>query len=277
MAWTLVVLAIGVLLIPPLLSRISTNLLASRAIEEGLKEQYAADSGVEYALLQLQNGVLAGQNNYAINNKEVSVTWGEYISETYKITSTATSHVDGSSTTIESYVGTAIISPAVFDHAAVALGSDKECDIDFGGSSLIESDVTLGGDVHANGNVCLIGNQAYIDGDASATEEIDDKHEGIAGVKKEDAPPLTAPDIDILAYKAEAEAVDCGDVTPGNLMINSAEDYDDLEYPLYVGGSLDISADGTFAGAVCVTGNLNIDAEVTFDGPVKVGGDLDIV
>ena len=97
LAWALVVLAIGVLLIPPLLAYISTNLLASRTVEEGLKEQYAADSGVEYAMLQIQNGITTGQNSYAINSKQVDVTWGEFITATYKITSTATSLFDGSS------------------------------------------------------------------------------------------------------------------------------------------------------------------------------------
>lgn len=104
LAWTLVVLGVGTLLIPPLLARVSASLIACRTSEEGLREQYAADSGVEYALFQLQNGVTTGQHSYTLNKKAVDVTWGEYIAGTYKITSVATSHSDGSSTTIESYV-----------------------------------------------------------------------------------------------------------------------------------------------------------------------------
>lgn len=49
----LIVLAVGTLLIPPFLAYISTNLLASRATEEGMREQYAADAGVECAIGQL--------------------------------------------------------------------------------------------------------------------------------------------------------------------------------------------------------------------------------
>ena len=109
LAWTLVVLGVGALLIPPLLARVSASLMACRASEEGLREQYAADSGVEYALFQLQNGITAGQHSYALNKKAVEVTWGEYIAETYKITSVATSHSDGSSTTIESYVSLEVV------------------------------------------------------------------------------------------------------------------------------------------------------------------------
>ncbi len=53
LALALVALAIGCLLIPPFLSYISTNLFASIATEEGMKEQYAADAGVEYVVWKL--------------------------------------------------------------------------------------------------------------------------------------------------------------------------------------------------------------------------------
>jgi hypothetical protein len=111
LVWTLVLLGLGALLIPSLLTRTSSSLIACRTIEEGLQEQYAADSGVEYALLQLQNGITTGQHNYALNKKAVDVTWGEYVTGTYKITSTATSHSHGSSTTIESYVSLEVVDP----------------------------------------------------------------------------------------------------------------------------------------------------------------------
>lgn len=55
LALTLIVLAVSCLLIPPFLAYISTNLLACRATEEGMKEQYAADAGVEYAMWKLAN------------------------------------------------------------------------------------------------------------------------------------------------------------------------------------------------------------------------------
>ncbi len=113
MAWALVVMGIGALLIPPLLTRVGTSLIASRAIEESLKEQYAADSGVEYALLQLKNGITTGQHSHTLNKKAVDVTWGQYITDTYKITSIATSHTaGGNSTTIESYVSLEVTEPS---------------------------------------------------------------------------------------------------------------------------------------------------------------------
>lgn len=51
----LIILGVGSLLIPPFLAYISTNLFASRSTEEGMKELYASDAGVEYAVWKLAN------------------------------------------------------------------------------------------------------------------------------------------------------------------------------------------------------------------------------
>lgn len=131
---TLIILGIGVLLIPPFLAYISTNLLASRVTEEGLKEQYAADSGIEYALWQLQHGVFTGTTSYGLNNKAVDVAWGLHSGDAYQITSTARGG-DGSRTTIEAYVslnvldfgwlfGSAITSPGqvIIQPGSVVIG-----------------------------------------------------------------------------------------------------------------------------------------------------------
>ncbi len=124
LAWTLVLLGVGSLLIPPLLTRVSASLIACRAIEKDLEEQYAADSGVEYALWQLQNGIASGQGSYTLNGKTVEVTWGQYITDTYKITSTATGPMDGSNTRIESYVSLEVVDPP--DLLAGASASDAD-------------------------------------------------------------------------------------------------------------------------------------------------------
>jgi cytoskeletal protein CcmA (bactofilin family) len=284
LVWTLVVLGIGALIIPGLLTHISTNLLASRAIEEGLKEQYAADSGVEYALLQLQYGINTGQISYTINTKGVEVTWGECINGTYKITSTATSQFSGSSTTIESYVESVSISRSVFEHAVAALGSDEECDIDLGGNAEITSDVELGGDAYANGSVCVSGN-AEVDGDVSATENITTTGNAeIAGEQTEGAPPLVGPDIDTAGYKTEAMNVECavcGDITRWGDWSPSSGDYED---PEHVEENLNISGIGTFTFEDTVCAGIDTDKDliiegittVTFEGPVKVGRHLKI-
>ena len=155
LVWTLVILALGTLLIPPLLARVSANLIASRAIEEGLKEQYAADSGVEYAMLQLQSGITTSPSPiptpYTINNKYVEVTWGECpgITDTYKITSTATSQIDGSSTTIESYISLGMLNYLwLLDNAIT--GAD---DVELGSNSEVYGDVMYGDDIEGEDNI----------------------------------------------------------------------------------------------------------------------------
>jgi hypothetical protein len=151
LAWALVVLALGVLFIPPLLSRVSANLIASRTIEEGLREQYAADSGVEYALLQIRGGITTSQSpyTYTINNKGVEVTWGEYITETYRITSTATSDTYGSSTRIESYITLFMYDYLwLLDNAITSLG-----DIDLAPGTYVSGTVQYGGELDNKGTV----------------------------------------------------------------------------------------------------------------------------
>jgi len=51
----LVSLALGVLLLTPLLASVGTNLSASQAADTNMKKQYAADAGVEYAIWKLSH------------------------------------------------------------------------------------------------------------------------------------------------------------------------------------------------------------------------------
>ena len=138
LVWTLVILGVGVWLIPPLLASISTNLFASRAIEEGLKEQYAADAGVEYALYRLVNDddvpFYDTPIPTAVNKMPVTVTVeseGEY----YKITSTARD------TVICSYVEySSGGNPDIYKGALVSSG-----DIDLAKDCTVDGDIRYGG------------------------------------------------------------------------------------------------------------------------------------
>jgi len=288
---TLIVLGIGALLIPVFLSHASTNLRATRAIEEDLKEQYAADSGIEYALWQLQNEITASQNpyTYTINNKDVEVTWGPYppITETYKITSTATSLVDGSNTTIVSYVRIAESksdssdSFAAFDYAIGSLDGD----IDLTGSSHVYASgegAEHQGNVYATGNVYLSGS-AYVDGVASATGTVNKTGSSGYYDKQEGVPPLVGPEVDTQTYKAEAQDVECavcGDYTYTGT--NWDPDPGVYEDPVHAKNKITINGSGTwtFKNTVCAGIDTNKDIDisgstvVTFEGPVKVGRDL---
>lgn len=224
---TLIILGLSVLLIPIFLVHISTNLLVSRSTEERLKEQYAADSGVEYALWQLQHGVFTGTTGYGINNKAVDVTWGLYTGDTYQITSTARGG-DGSSTTIEAYVSLNVL--------------------DF--SWLFGSAITSPGQVIIQpGSVVIGGVRCY-------TETLDNK----GTIDYWEPYPITEtwPTTETLSsfYKAQV---------PSDPYPDSTIDVNNTPYisPLYRVGNLNIissrdNVSGVLSGTVYVAGDLNV-------------------
>ena len=53
--FALVVVAVGALLVGPFLAHVSTSLLGSRAMQEGMNKQYACDAGVEFGIWKLVN------------------------------------------------------------------------------------------------------------------------------------------------------------------------------------------------------------------------------
>jgi len=306
LALALIILGIGALLIPPFLAYTNTKLLATRALEEGLKEQYAADAGMEYALWHLGFGGLGvpegGQEELpgiVVNNRAVNVTVENEGNGVYKITSIATSG-DGSSTTIISYVqiveGEAEDSGGspVFENAVVSLDGD----VVLTGSSRVEADTNPGldceddvsADVHANGNIILEG-YPRIDGTAIATGTVNipwgDPSYFCCG-EQEGADPLNPPEVITSTYKAEAQDVQCaqcaacGDYTVEGPWDEPAGTYgrvharDEMNIGDWQGGF-------TFEDTVCagITTTKDIDivwsaGDVTFQGSVRAGRNLDI-
>lgn len=53
--FALVTVAVGALLVGPFLAHVSTSLLGSRAMQEGMNKQYSADAGVEFGIWKLVN------------------------------------------------------------------------------------------------------------------------------------------------------------------------------------------------------------------------------
>jgi len=135
LALSLIMLGIGALLIPVLLTHTSTNLLATRAIEEGLKEQYAADAGVEYALWHLEDFQrLPGEippwilEEFVINAKPVNV------------------RIDGPGVT-------------GLDYALWAGSQTCQKAIEWSGS-----DITVNGNMHTNNDMLISGSNNTISG-----------------------------------------------------------------------------------------------------------------
>jgi hypothetical protein len=113
----LILLVIGGLIMAPLLSYMSTGIIAGGAYEKKADELYAADAGAEDAVLKIQQqtgGVqylYCGGGNHSlsyniadVNGKSVAVTitYLSNITHTYQVVSTATG--DGSGTKIDAYV-----------------------------------------------------------------------------------------------------------------------------------------------------------------------------
>ena len=239
LVWTLVILGIGALLIPPLLASISTNLLATRAIEEDLKEQYAADAGVEQAIFRMSEGEYTLGESFdtptLVNNLPVSVTITLIAADVYKIVSEA------EDTRIESYVSTNYSDNLLW---------------------LLENAVTSKGDV-------IIRSGSFVDGDIVYSEEGDITGEEYIVAPSEAITMTTSfieenwPSVSDLSefYLMDVEDLPslCTDIDVSEG--TEAEPY--LLGPLYCDGDLDILSSETGAvvklsGTVYVTGQLNI-------------------
>ena len=248
LVWTLVILGLGSLLIPPLLASISTNLFASRTIEEGLKEQYAADAGVENALWHLAYGGLVlkdGQEEslpeFTINiDKTVIVTVTNEGNNIYKITSTA------KDTVIRSYVE---YSPGgnleIYKGALVSAGK-----ITLAQGCTVDGDIRYGSDstftyqepfTHTNGS--------EIPGD------------------------IEFPPTDEFAQTYKDEALAGGTYT-GTMTIDSSCSLG----PLYITGDLNVGMNHvvTLGGTIYVEGSIKVqkDSEFTGSGSIVAVGDI---
>lgn len=259
---TLIALAIGCLLIPPFLSYISTNLLASRATEKGMKGLYAADAGVEYAIRRIKDGECPEGTPFdtptLVNGMPVTVTVGTESEGVYKvITSTATNVVDGSSTTIVSYV---------------SLNT-----LDF--AWLFDSAITSPGDVTLKPGTVITGNVTY-GGSITGEENITEPYSATLDSSLQAKWP-TAEELSALYHK---------DVEGCDYLENTIDLKDTSSIgPMYRDGNLDIisseeNATAVLSGTVHVTGDLDVgktNKDFTLDlngqtifveGTIDVGG-----
>jgi len=236
----LILLALGSLLVVPILNLASTSLNYHQVIERNTLETYAADSGVEYALCELGNnpGQYEGellQETFIVNDRTVNVT-AEYLgSNIFKITSTATTD-SNSSTTIESYVK---ITGGTFENSITATSGD-----------LFLEDSSVDGDIYAGGSVTL-------------------KNSQVTGTITEYG-TLEFPLLDIEPYKQEALS---GGTIEGNLVLGTGTH--NLG-PKYITGYLKIheGATVTMGGTVYVEGlektganlTIHIEAEASLTG-----------
>jgi len=277
----LIILAIGVVLIPVFLSHASANLLATRVTEEGMKEQYAADAGVEYALGHLLHGEEPVDGwpgwsaEFEMNSKAVTVT---IINETdlatedgqvYRITSTATGD-DGSSTIIESWVWRNYVSGDITFMAGdfeLGDGDDIKSSVYAAGDIDLGDGAQIKGDAYADGDIDL-GDSAQIKDDACAAGDIE------LGAGAKILGDVSAGGAITLGEKAETDGNVCagGDIWLG-------EKAKILSGDVYVTGdnaNITLGVSAEIHGDVYVTGdNVNITLGVSAQifGDVYVTGD----
>ncbi len=268
----LILLLLGGLVAAPVLEFVGTGVDTNAVYEEDMNELYAADGGIEDAIRQIIADAeeLPGDGEPAwsyqiadINGKEVDIIITYVDDTTYRITSTATTDEE-SSTTIESY----LISSdgiSIFDNAITSLNGD----ITLSGNSEVTSSPTSGeGNIFANGEIYLGGN-ARIRGDGTATLDIHlSGNAQIEGDETEGAAPLTPPEIDSATYLEEAEL---GGIHSGNLSI-SGNGYYDLG-PLHITGNLSIS--GNYI--VRLEGTVYVDGTISMSGNTRIEGGYSIL
>lgn len=265
----LILLALGGLVITPLLMQTATNLKYHDMIQRETLRAYSADSGVEYGLSEVYNNPQEYQSaslsySYDINGTTVNVT-ALYLSSigAYRITSTATSP-DNRSTTIETYV---IIEIGLFGNAFA-------CD-----GNLLIFQTTLSSpdnpgefDIYVNGNVELV--QSEVDGDVAYTGILTmDGQSKINGDRIPEAEVLEFPVIDAQPHRDAALAGPSGNYTPPGGVYTAGGPLG----PIYINGDLDIklSANTVLGGTVYVTGNVAIDHQtITGWGDIVAEGNI---
>jgi len=232
LGWTLIILAIGVLLIPTFLSHTSANLFAARAIEEGLKKQYAADAGVEYALYLLANNDCPDgpfSLPTAVNGKLITVTV-ENVGNYYAITSAAGGTVIGSDSEYAPAGNLDIYEGALVSEGNITLA--KDCTVD--------GDIRYGGEfyptlpfTHTNGSA--------IPGD------------------------IEFPPSDEFAQTYKDEAMACGDPCIHDDDMDIPRDSTISLGPKYITGDLKVGRDSviTLTGTIYVEGEDGIDVDDT--------------
>lgn len=240
----LALLAVGGLLVLPVLTNTFTNLNYNQTIECRTLNDYSADAGLQYATCEIYNnpGIYTGtplSENFTINGRTVEVNAQYQGGGLFSISSTASGGGCGR-TTIRSFINLSVGS------FAYAVASKTNLTISH---SYIDSYPTTGtGDIYANADIGMT--SSAINGDGYAVGSITNP-EMILGDPYEGADVLAFPSVYAELYETIAKE---GGIYYGNYVAIGVQDLG----PLYITGELDVRPG----------------AEVTLTGPVYVVGDI---
>jgi predicted acyltransferase (DUF342 family) len=306
---TLVILALGALLITPVASLMMTNMKASNATELMTDTFYAADSGMEYALFYVINNTdsLPDSNsptldisfNTSINGAFVETTIIYVTEGIYNIIVEANKfELEGYQTIISSYINIGFNTDSVdiFRDVITTIGGG----ITSGSNTRITGNIfsnksfsltgssVVTGNVYAETNIQL-GPAASIVGDAYAQGTIQ-RPQNITGSVNpgaENRDPTILEEtllngiIENIRQGAAFTPQAAGVVTRTGNWALGYWPLPDSVYPNaeHVTGNMTIATgiSITFSDSIHVDGNLTIncsDGTITFDGPVIVAGDI---
>ena len=267
MVIALILLAVGSLLVVPMLNQSFTNLGYHQSIECRTLTSYSADAGMEYVLCKLYNAPGAYtetplQENLTLNDRTVNVT-AEYMgSGIYKATSVASGGGCGS-TTIEAYVN---LSAGAFSFVIAAKDYMELKNITVDDDN---PDPGSGGaNIHSNGDIVL-GSVVSVNGAASAVGTISGWEGKVTGTVTFPSPPVQFPGDYSELYKAMAQEGG----TIGSLTITEDRDLG----PVYIDGDLDVDPNVivTLTGTVYVTGKITVN-NGRFEGPENIAAEVKI-
>jgi len=257
-AVTLILLMLGALLLPHLLSFMITGLNTSQVYENEMYELYAADAGIEDAFWKLNNDPpdvypYSYQITDNINGNTVTVAI-EQVDIGYKITSIAIMD-STSSTMIESYV---VPIYSIVDFAAASLNGD----LTIKGNTTIDSEpdpdqanIYANGDINLNGTVTVLGN-------ATATGSINMIGGAyISGDILPNYPEVEIQGPDMSQYWDEVKNLE---PIEGDLSINE----DTNVGPAHITGDLSLTSDAV----VTIAGTVWVDGSITMTGSSHVEG-----
>lgn len=247
----LVMVALGGLLLSPLLQQVCTNTRYHQLIQCKTLNICSADAGIEYARAELFNNMSAYletplQAGFTLNNRTVNVT------ATYQ---------GGGIYTVDSTAGgggcrpTVITTLVKLDYGAFAYAAAGK-DIVKVEYSLIDSAPTTGkADIRSNKVITVVGPGALVNGDAYAADIITGQ-EYISGDCEEGFAQLTFPDPYTELYEELAKE---GGIYEGNLEYKDGGIHENV-------------------GPIYVTGNFKVieGTQVTLGGPVYAEGNLEV-
>ena len=240
----LILVCVGGVVITPLLGFMAMGLKSGQMHEELTEQLYAADSGVEDALFwipELESGNSTGpwnwqvdhwtRDTYEMNDGYVDSTVEQVDTQTYKITSTASTD-DTGNTTIQSYVTTLRMDFSELLQNAISSSSNVT----------IKPNVNVTGDVTANGTV--------------------DNKGAVNGTITENATLDWPGDEDMSAfYWEDVEALE-----PFPYGAIDVKDTHSIE-PLYREGNLYIDNTGPLGAVLTLTGTVYVTGDLIFQEP----------